>query len=185
MPPKQKFAPDQVSRRVFRKNHDSSLRVLIYPQDMRLTFCCAAYLTVAVVAGASERHAESVDCADIPAAVRESVATHIRKSVTSPACERITVGRSVLFEVKVTTSSNRMQEWVYRPDGSLEESEEEIPSAEAPAAARNSIRRKIGKGQLRKIDRIQRGKLVLYEGEYTVNGVKAKVIVDATGHLRR
>jgi hypothetical protein len=157
---------------------------LVYAQKMRLLICCAAYLSVFIAAAAPERSAEFVNCTDIPAAVRKSAASHIAGSSMPPACERITEDRNILFEVKVITRAGRMQEWVYRPDGSLKESEEKIPAAEAPAAAREAIRRAVGNGQLRKIDKIQRGRQVLYEGEYAVDGVKRKVIVDASGRVK-
>src|SRR3712207_7158355 len=62
--------------------------------------------------------------------------------------------RSTLFPYTTlfrSTRAGRMQEWVYRPDGSVEETEEEIPATEAPAAAREAIHKAVGKGQLRKI----------------------------------
>lgn len=152
---------------------------------MRLLLCCATPIIIAGAVAAAERSVKSIDCANVPAAVRKSAATHIAVSSVPPACERITEDENVLFEVKVTTRAGRTQEWVYRGDGSLEESEEEIPDAKAPEAARQAIRRKVGKGQLRKIDRIQRGNQVLYEGEYNLAGAKRKVIVDGNGHVKR
>jgi hypothetical protein len=154
-----------------------------YAQKMRLVLCCAAQLTVVIAAAAPERSAKAVDCTEIPSAVRTSAAPHITKSSKPPVCERITENDSVFYEVKVITAAGLMQEWVYRPDGSLQENEEEIPATAAPAAAREAIRRIVGNGQLRKIDRIQRAKQVLYEGEYTVDGAKRKVIVDAGGRV--
>ena len=124
---------------------------------------------------------EPIDCAKLPAPVQKAAAPTIKKSQSKPACERISEGAKILFEVKITNAAGRMEELVYLPTGVLEESEEEVPAETVPAAAHKAIREAVGSGELRKIDRIQRGKLTLYEGEYTVNGVKQKVIVDVSG----
>jgi hypothetical protein len=126
-----------------------------------------------------------LDCAALPAPVRNAAAPHIKTSTKPPACERIAEDGAQFFEVKVIDASGRMREFVYRPDGVLHESEEEIPAAEAPASARQAIDKAVGSGTLRKIDRIQRGKQTLYEGEYLANGQKRKIIVDPSGNRQR
>ncbi len=124
---------------------------------------------------------QTIDCKALPAPVRTAATAHMKTSTKPPACESISEDGSQFFEVKVIDRAGRMREFIYRPDGALHESEEEIPASEAPAAARDAINKAIGAGTLRKIDRIQRGKLTLYEGEYLANGQKRKVIVDASG----
>lgn len=142
-------------------------------------------VTIFLAAAFFAKSNEPIDCAKLPAPVQKAAAASIKKSTSKPVCERITDGGKILFEVKITNAAGRMEELVYLPSGVLEESEEEIPAAEAPAAARNAIRAAVGHGELRKIDRIQRGKLTLYEGEYTMDGVKRKVIVDANGTAQK
>lgn len=125
--------------------------------------------------------AAPVACESLPVAIRTAASKEKTKAGTVPSCERILAGGRTLFEVKVTTPAGKMREIVYRPDGSIEEWEEETDLSAIPAGARAAIERAQGMGVLRKVDRIRRGSRTLYEGEYRDGGTKKKLIVDAAG----
>lgn len=131
--------------------------------------------------GEAAKKTDKVDCATLPAAVQAAAAKVKTKPGTTSSCERIVEDGRTLFEVKATMASGKVREIVYRADGQLQEWEEETDLASIPAAARAAIEKARGTGVLRKVDLIQRGRQMLYEGEYLDGAAKRKLIVDANG----
>lgn len=142
---------------------------------LMLVCCCALGTGSVGLAG------EKIDCALLPSKVLEASKVYRTKAGTERACEKIQRAQ-VMYEVKVYSEAGRMQEIVFRQDGSVEEREEESRLNEIPAAARTAIEEAIPKSEFLKVDVLYRRGQTLYEGEYQHTGAKQKMLFDAKGH---
>jgi hypothetical protein len=59
--------------------------------------------------------------------------------------------------------------------------EQEVGLASIPAAAKSAIRKKLGKGTLKKVESVTEGRAVSYEATIVLNGKTSEVGVNADG----
>src|SRR5262249_54046270 len=88
--------------------------------------------------------------------------------------EEITDNGKTSYEVKIIAKSGRMREIVYRANGQVTEFEEESYLSEIPPGARAAIEKVVASGELLKVNIIHRGRALLHEGEYRLEGAKKK-----------
>ena len=118
---------------------------------------------------------------DLPAPVRAAASQHHAPSGSIRSYEKIVIDGKPFYELKIKSPHGPAQEILFRPDGSVAETEEEIDLTRVPAAARTAIEQAARNGKLVKVDLIRRDGKELYEGEIRENGKKIAPVFDATG----
>lgn len=125
--------------------------------------------------------ATPIELKDLPAAVRKAASEQESSSDAGRSYEKIIIDGSTFYELKITAPGGRAQEILFRPDGSIAETEEEIDILRIPAAARAAIEHAARSGKLIKVDLIRRNGEELYEGEIRENGKKFAPVFNADG----
>ena len=124
-----------------------------------------------------------VDWDVLPEAVK--VAAKKQKAPLEAKVVYVTVERTpnnLLYEMKIADAKGRDREILFRPDGTIVETEEALPLKDVPAAARAAIEKERGSAQLIKVDRVTREGKRFYEGEMIENGIKRRPLFDSKGN---
>ncbi len=145
---------------------------------MRRILTMGFFVTAAIFAA---KTATPIDAKELPPAVRKAADRQNAPSGANRSYEKIVIDGSTFYELKIKSANGHDQEILFRPDGSIAETEEEIDIARIPAAARSAIEKAARNGKLVKVDLIRRDGKELYEGEIRENGKKISPIFNAAG----
>lgn len=129
----------------------------------------------------AEKTVTSIEMKDLPTPVRTAAGKQNAPADTVRSYEKIVIDGSIFYELKLKSPNGRAQEILFRPDGSIAETEEEIDITRIPAAARMAIEQAARAGELIKVDLIRRDGKELYEGEIRKNGKKISPIFNSAG----
>lgn len=122
-----------------------------------------------------------IEWAALPAAVQAASKKQKTPAEAKVVWVKLVRSGTTYFEMKVDSHDGRDQEIVFRPNGSIAETEEAVPLASVPAPVRKAIEAEVGTGKIVKVDRLMRDGKVYYEGEIMENGVKKKPLFDPAG----
>ena len=130
---------------------------------------------------AAQNVVTKIGWSDLPAAVQAAAKKQKTPAGATVAYVKLVRAGAPYFEMKVNAADGRDQEILFRPDGSIAETEEAVALESVPAPARSAIEKAARNGKLLKVDRILRDGKVLFEGEILENGTKKKPIFDPAG----
>lgn len=117
----------------------------------------------------------------LPPAVQAAAGKWPAPANAARSYEKIIIDGATFFELKIKTPGGEAQEILFRPDGTVAETEEEIEMSRVPAPARVAIQKAAEGKTLVKVDVIRRNGKELYEGEIRDNGKKFAPVFDAAG----
>jgi uncharacterized membrane protein YkoI len=116
---------------------------------------------------------------DLPPAVQAAVKEQT-KNATLVALVRETENGKTTWEAE-TTVNGKGRDVSFDKTGAIVAVEQEVALESIPAPAQAAIRRKLGKGTLKKVEEITEGKAVSYEATIVTAGKTSEVGVNADG----
>ncbi len=127
-----------------------------------------------------EKVVSVIQQAELPTAVQKALLRDKPKDATFRGFEKEVIDGKTFYEVQMTVEG-KGRELLYRPNGKIEEIEQETTLEAIPGPAREAILRAAKTGTIRKVDLITEGKKTFYEGELLIGGQKSQVRFDAKG----
>jgi hypothetical protein len=138
-----------------------------------------AVLTVTTLAVAQDKE-KRIKRADLPPAVEKTVATISQGATIKGFSQEVENGQT-LYEVEMTVNGHGKDVNI-DSSGAVVEVEEQVEMDSLPAAVREGLQAKAGKGKISKVESITKhGKLVAYEAQVRTDGKKSEVQVGPDG----
>lgn len=132
---------------------------------------------VTASAPAQEKHIKK---SDLPAAVQKTVDEQSKGATIRGYSKEVENGK-LEYEVELTVSGHSKDVSI-APDGTVIEVEEQVDMDKLPAAVKEGLQAKAGKGKITKVESItKRDTLVAYEAQVMTAGKKSEVQVGPDG----
>jgi hypothetical protein len=136
------------------------------------TMVLAAYVTA---------QEEKIKRSDLPAAVEKTVAAQ-SQAATVRGFSREKQNGQTFYEAELMVNGHS-KDVLMDAGGGIVEVEEQVELASLPAAVKEGLQAKAGKGRLVKVESISKhGKLVAYEAQVMTNGKRSEVQVGPDGN---
>jgi uncharacterized membrane protein YkoI len=142
---------------------------------------CASVLasTLLFTAGAVSQE-KKIRHSDLPAAVKKTVLAETRGATVQGFSQEKENGQTY-YEAELMVNGHN-KDVLMDADGAVVEVEEQVATDALPAAVRDGLQAKAGKGKLTKVESITKhGKIVAYEAKVLTDGKKSEVQVDPDG----
>lgn len=139
------------------------------------------FLAAAAAVLFAAKTSSPVEWSALPPAVQTAAGKWQAPANAVRSYEKIIIDGETFFELKIKAPGGKAQEILFRPDGTVAETEEEIEMSRVPAPARAAIQKAAEGKTLVKVDVIRRNGKELYEGEIRDNGKKFAPVFDAAG----
>jgi uncharacterized membrane protein YkoI len=137
----------------------------------------AAILICTTISFAQEK---KIERADLPPAVEKTVASQSQGAEVRGFSEENENGKTY-YEAEMIVNGHS-KDVLIDPSGAIAEVEEEVAMSSLPAAVREGLQAKAGKGKLVKVESLTKhDKLVAYEAQVQTNGKKSEVQVGPDG----
>lgn len=149
----------------------TSLRVI------GIAIAVSLLLSVSVAAQDQEKR---IKRSELPPAVEETVRAQSQGATIRGFSQEKENGKT-FYEVELTVNG-LSKDVLIDAGGEVVEVEEQVPLEHLPAAVRDGLERKVGKGKLAKIESLtKKGKLVAYEAQVLTNGKRSEIQVGPDG----
>ena len=133
-----------------------------------------------LLAGTASAQEKKIKRSDLPPAVEKTVAAQSEGATIKGFSTEKEKGQT-LYEVEMTVSGHS-KDVSMTADGSIVEVEEQVAIDSLPAAVKDGLQAKAGKGKLVKVESIvKHGKLVAYEAQVMTDGKRSEVQVGPDG----
>jgi len=140
-----------------------------------------AILVFAILAFCQEQE-KKIQRSDLPPAVERTVAVQSQGATIRGFSEEKENGQT-LYEAEMTVSGHS-KDVTIDPTGAIVEVEEQVAIDSLPAAVKDGLQAKAGKGKITKVESITKhDKLVAYEAKVQTEGKKSGVQVGPDGKL--
>ena len=144
-----------------------------------LRFATLGVLAIAATCLAQEQE-KKIQRADLPAAVEKTVATQSQGATVKGISQEKENGQT-FFEAELMVGGHS-KDVLIDPSGAVVEVEEQVAFDSLPAAVKNGLQAKAGKGQIVKVESLTKhDKLVAYEAKVQNGGKKSEIQVGPEG----
>jgi hypothetical protein len=148
--------------------------------SLRLPACLVlCVLTLAAFSAAQEQE-KQIKRSDLPAAVQKAVDAQAQGATVKGFSQEKENGKTY-YEAELSVNGHS-KDVLMDPTGAVVEVEEEVALDSLPAAVKDGLQAKAGKGKLVRVESITKhDKLVAYEAKVHTNGQKSEVQVGPDG----
>ena len=145
------------------------------PREISLVAVATVFLTLPALAQENK-----VNRSDLPPAVEKTVASQTEGATIRGFSEEKENGQT-LYEAKLLVNGHK-KNVLMDSNGEVVEIEEQVELDLLPAAVRDGLQAKAGKGKIIKVESLTKhGKLVAYEAKVMTDGKKSEVQVGSDG----
>lgn len=145
------------------------------PREISLVVVATVFLTLPALAQENK-----INRSDLPPAVEKTVASQTEGATIRGFSEEKENGQT-LYEAKLLVNGHK-KNVLMDSNGKVVEVEEQVELDSLPAAVRDGLKAKAGKGKIIKVESLTKhGKLVAYEAKVMTDGKKSEVQVGSDG----
>lgn len=145
------------------------------PREISLVVVAIVFLTLPALA-----QEKKINRSDLPPSVEKTVASQTEGATIRGFSEETENGQT-LYEAKLLVNGHK-KNLLMDTSGELVEVEEQVELDSLPAAVRDGLQAKAGKGKIIKVESLTKhGKVVAYEAKVMTDGKKSEVQVGSDG----
>jgi len=126
-------------------------------------------------------HDENIPFSQAPAAVQQTIKG---TGATVIKVEKATEDGKLQYEVKTMNGNGKIVEYVVKPDGSLDSTEEKTSLESLPGGVAGAAKMAVGDGTIRNVEKVTKAGNVTYEVGYkTTKGDKNEAVITPGGKV--